>query len=75
MGMSCVAQGCRNTTLTSLEPYIRGCTHEAKGVFSEGKRWQGRCQNCGLKLRARDKYCSECGVLVGTIAAPPQAQE
>jgi hypothetical protein len=31
------------------------------------------CQNCGLKLRARDKYCSECGVPVGTIAA--QAQE
>jgi hypothetical protein len=33
------------------------------------------CQNCGQKLRARDKYCSECGVPVGTIAAPPQSQE
>jgi len=33
------------------------------------------CQNCGQKLRARDKYCSECGVPMGTIAAPPQAQE
>jgi hypothetical protein len=32
------------------------------------------CQNCGQKLRARDKYCSECGVPVGTIAAALQAQ-
>src|SRR6185312_1098683 len=31
------------------------------------------CQNCGLKLRVRDKYCSECGVRAGSIAAPPQA--
>ena len=33
------------------------------------------CQNCGQQLRVRDKYCSECGVPVGTIAAPPQSQE
>lgn len=33
------------------------------------------CQNCGHKLRVRDKYCSECGVPVGSIAAPTQAQE
>ena len=33
------------------------------------------CQNCGQKLRARDTYCSECGVPVGTIAARPQTQE
>jgi hypothetical protein len=33
------------------------------------------CQNCGQKLRAKDKYCSECGVPVGSIAAPSQAQE
>ncbi len=33
------------------------------------------CQNCGQKLRVRDKYCSECGVPVGSIAAPAQAPE
>jgi ribosomal protein L37E len=33
------------------------------------------CQNCGQKLRARDKYCSECGVPVGHVATSPQARE
>jgi NMD protein affecting ribosome stability and mRNA decay len=33
------------------------------------------CVNCGHKVRVADKYCSECGVPLGTIAAPTQAQE
>jgi hypothetical protein len=33
------------------------------------------CHNCGQKLRARDKYCSECGVPVGHVATSPRTQE
>lgn len=32
------------------------------------------CRNCGHKLRVADKYCSECGMPVGAIAAPTTAQ-